>query len=93
MMYYMVKGIQYHSNRSPQLFELKMKQQNQVTLFKLFLCDILSSSCNAQYFHTTEHTYARLTFVVRLVDNEFSSKYCCVGLITAINSVLTYHRH
>ncbi len=26
-----------HSNRSPQLFELKKKQQNQVTLFKLFL--------------------------------------------------------
>ncbi len=26
-----VKGIQCHSNRSPQLFELKKKQQNQVT--------------------------------------------------------------
>ncbi len=48
---------------------------------------ITSSSCNAQYFHTTEHTYARLTFVVSLVDNEFSSKYCCVGLITVTNSV------
>ncbi len=87
----MVKGIQCHSNRSPQLFELEKKQQNQVTLLKLSLCDILSSSCNAQYFHTTEHTYARLTYVVSLVDNEFSSKYCCVGLITVTNSVLTYH--
>ncbi len=26
----------------PQLSELKKKQQNQVTLFKLFLCDILN---------------------------------------------------
>ncbi len=43
--------------------------------------------------HTTEHTYTRLTFVVSLVDNEFSSKYCCVGLITVTNSVLTYHKH
>ncbi len=33
---YAVKGIQCHSNRSPQLFELKKKQQNQVTLFKIF---------------------------------------------------------
>ncbi len=32
---------------------------------------ITSCSCNAQHFHTTEHTYARLTFMVRLVDNEF----------------------
>ncbi len=31
-----VKEIQCHSNRSPQLFELKKKQQNQVTLFKNF---------------------------------------------------------
>ncbi len=30
---YTVKGIQCHSNRSPQLFELKKKQQNQVTSF------------------------------------------------------------
>ncbi len=52
---YAVKGIQCHNNRSPQLFELKKKQQNQVTLFKNF-CDILNGSCNAQYFHTTEHT-------------------------------------
>ncbi len=33
---YAVKGIQCHSSRSPQLFELKKKQQNQVTLFKFF---------------------------------------------------------
>ncbi len=33
-MKYMQKGIQCHSNRFPQLFELKKKQQNQVTLFK-----------------------------------------------------------
>ncbi len=32
----MVEGIQCHSNRFPQLFELKKKQQNQVTLFKNF---------------------------------------------------------
>ncbi len=54
--------------------------------------DILSS-CNAQYFHTTDIPTQDLTFVVSLVDNEFSSKYCCVGLITVANSVLTYHRH
>ncbi len=24
-------------------------------------CYFLTSSCNAQYFHTTEHTYARIT--------------------------------
>ncbi len=30
------KGIQCHSNHSPQLFELKQKQQNQVTLFNNF---------------------------------------------------------
>ncbi len=78
-MYY-VKGIQCHSNHSPQLFELKKEKQNQVTLFKLFLCDTLSSSCNARYFDTTEHTYTRRTFVVSLVDSEFSGKYCCVGL-------------
>ena len=59
----------------------------------LNFCNILSSSCNTQYLHTTEHTYARLTFVVSLVDNEFSSKCCCVGLITTTNSLLSYHRH
>ncbi len=40
-MYYAVEGIQCRSNRSPQLFELKKKQQNQVTLFKLFLCVVV----------------------------------------------------
>ncbi len=55
----------------------------------MFLCDILNSSCNAQYFHTSEHIYSRLTFVVTLVDNEFSSKYCCVGLTTMTNSILS----
>ncbi len=70
---------QCHSNRSPQLFELKKKKSNKKTshVIKTFsLC-----SCNAQYFHTTEHTYARLSFMVSLVDYEFSSKYYCVGLI------------
>ncbi len=38
---YTVKGIPCHSNRSPQLFELKKKQQNQVTLFKLILCVVV----------------------------------------------------
>ena len=38
---YTVKGIQCHSNRSPQLFELKKKQQNQVTLFKVFFVTFL----------------------------------------------------
>ncbi len=60
-----------------------------VTFFINFLWDILSNCCNAQYFHITEHTYARLTFVVSLEDNEFLNKYCCVGLITMTNSVLT----
>ncbi len=40
-MTYAVKGIQCHSNRSPQLFELKKKQQNQVTLFKVFFVTFL----------------------------------------------------
>ncbi len=47
----------------------KTKQQNPVTLFTLILCDILSSSCNAQYFHMTEYTHARLAFTVFLVGN------------------------
>ncbi len=38
----MVKGIQCHSNRSQQLFELKKKQQNQVMLFKCFLCVVVT---------------------------------------------------
>ncbi len=33
---YAIKGIQCQSNRSPQLFELIKKQQNQVALFKNF---------------------------------------------------------
>ncbi len=72
---------------------------------KIFFCtyrvvgvQILSSPsfivvAYTQYFHTTEHTYTRLIFVVSLVENEFSSKYCCVVLITVTNSVLTYHHH
>ncbi len=36
----------------------KRKKIKLCTLFKHFLCDILSS-CNAQYFHTTEHTYTQ----------------------------------
>ncbi len=32
---YAVEGIQSHNNRSQQLFELKKKQQNQVTLLKV----------------------------------------------------------
>ncbi len=28
-----------------------------------------------------------------LVDNVFSSKYCCARLITMTKSALTYHRH
>ncbi len=82
------KGIQCHSNHSPQLFELK--QKNKSRFFKFFLWDILSNCCNAQYFHITEHTYARLTFVVSLVDNEFSSKY---WLHRAHNYDKTYHHH
>ncbi len=57
--------------------------------FVIFLVVVVTHNT----FHTTEHTYARLTFVVSLVDNEFSSKYYCVGLITVTNSILTYHRH
>ncbi len=53
----------------------------------------LYSLANPQYIHTTGHTYTRLTFVVSLVNNEFSSKYYCVGLITVTNSTLNYHRH
>ncbi len=86
---YLKLGLQIvcHSNRSPQLFELKKKQQYQVTLFKFFfVIFLLLHSCNAQYFHTTEHTNARLTVVVRVVDNELSSKCCWVGLITVTNT-------
>ncbi len=51
---YTVKGFQYHSNNSLQLFELKEKTTTkQYTLFKRFLCDIL---CKAQCFDTTGHT-------------------------------------
>ncbi len=43
-------------------------------------------------WHNWTYTYMRLTFAVSLVDNAFSSKYCCVPrqrahwLTTAINS-------
>ncbi len=52
---YTVKGLQYHSNNLLLLFELK---ENNNTLFKRFLCDILSlnSGCKAQCFDTTGHT-------------------------------------
>ncbi len=67
MPYYTVKGFKCHSNHSSQLFELKKKkqQQNNTRYFR-FLRDIrqLSRSCNTQYFHTTEDTYTRLTYVV-----------------------------
>ncbi len=96
----MIKGSKCSSNYSPQLYELKNKTKKtetakQYTFFKRFLCDILSlsRSCNAQYFHTTGHTYTRLTYVVSLVDYTFSSKYCCVRLITMTKSALNYHRH
>ncbi len=69
------KGIQSHSNHSPQLLELKKKKQQIKSRYLNFLFD---SNCNTQNFHTTGHTYARLIFMVTLVDNEFSSKYCCV---------------
>ncbi len=71
----------------------ELTQKKRGSKYKNALTFSLCSSCNTQYFHTTEHSYARLTFVVSLVDNQFSSKYCCVGLITVTNSVLTYHHH
>ncbi len=68
---YKVKGIQCH--RLPATVRIgrrrKKKQQKQVALFTFGT--ILS-----------EHTYTRLSFVVTLVDKEFSSKYSLVGLIT-----------
>ncbi len=51
-----VKGIQCHSNHSPQLFELKKKQQNQVTLFKIFFVIFLIVVVT---HNTTEHTYTQ----------------------------------
>ncbi len=43
------------------LFGLRKKSnKKQVTLLKIFLCDILSNGCNTQYFHTTEHTYGKI---------------------------------
>ncbi len=73
-MYKFGKMIQWHSNHSLQLFESKKatKKQNKSSYLNIFFCDILI--CNTQYFHTTEHTYTRLTFVISPVGNEFSSK-------------------
>ncbi len=39
---YKVKGFQCHSNNSLQLLGRKTKKKKQYTLFKNFLCDILS---------------------------------------------------
>ncbi len=91
---YTVKGFQYHSNNSLQLFELKEKQQQNNTHY-LNVCSVIffsyNNGCKAQCFDTTGHT-PTLTFAVSLVDNAFSSKYCCVWLITMPKSALTYNR-
>ncbi len=80
---YKEKGIQCHSNHSPQLFELKKQQQ------KTSLVAVTHNTVTQPDIYT----YTRLTFVVSLVDNEYSSKYCCVGLIAMTNNALTNHCH
>ncbi len=90
---YRVKGFQCHSNNSLQL--LGRKNNNNKTIFKSFLCDILqlSSGCKTQCFDTTGHAPTQTYLRGSLVDNVFSSKYCCARLITMTKSTLTYHRH
>ncbi len=66
----MVKEFQYHGKHSLQVFELEKKIKSH------YLNVFFDSSSNTQYFHTPGPTYTQLTFVVSLVDNEFSSKYC-----------------
>ncbi len=53
---------------------IEKKQQSNHVLKVSF--DILIVVVTHNTFTQTEHTYARLTFVVRLVDNAFLSKYC-----------------
>ncbi len=79
---YRVKGFQCHSNNSLQLLELKEKTTTtkQYTLFKSFLCDILSSGCNTQCFDTAGHAPTQTYLRSSLVDNVFSGKYCAHGL-------------
>ncbi len=54
-----------------QLFELKNKQEKTSHIY-------LNVFFDALYIHKTGHTYTRLTFVISVVDNEFSSKYRCI---------------
>ncbi len=92
---YRVKGFQFHSNNSLQLLGRKKTITIQYTLFKSFLCDILqlSSGCNTQCFDTTGHAPTQPYLRSSIVDNVFSSKYCCARLITMTKIALTYHRH
>ncbi len=84
---YTVKVLQCHSNNSLQLLELKGKNS--------FLCSIFFSKLvvvthNAlTQLDAPKQTYLRGS----LVDNVFSSKYCCVQLIAMTKRALTYHRH
>ncbi len=68
---YKVKGIQCHSNYSLQQLELKKKKKATKT----------SSIIYVWYKHNWTYLH-KVSFVVTLVDKEFSSKYSLVGLIT-----------
>ncbi len=70
--------------------------ENKVQFFNLayrvkgFQC---RSGCNTQCFDTTGHAPTQTYLRSSLVDNVFSSKYCCARLIAMTKSALTYHRH
>ncbi len=79
-------------NSNTEATEKKVEFLNYAYTVKGFQYDINSL---LQLFELKEktYTYTRLTFAVSLVDNAFSSKYCCARLITMPKSALTYHRH
>ncbi len=80
-MFYLSSCKPYNSS-----YDLLFQQTNQITFLPdNVLTFVVSNICHSKNFklsvtlehaHTAEHTYARLTFVVRLVDNAFLSKYC-----------------
>ncbi len=88
----MGEGFQGHSNHSLQRFELEKKKKKKKKKKKQKKKKVPEVETQKK-IQTPEHTYKRFPFMVSLVDNELSSKYCCIGLITMTNSIFTYHRH
>ncbi len=81
-----VKGIQCHSNRSTQLYKLKKtKQQKKSCYLNVFFVIFISEVVVVTYNTFTQLNIHLYKAYLHLVNNEFSSKYCCLGLITMRN--------